>query len=662
MSDLLNHRASADYSADSIEVLEDVEHVRLRPAMYIGSTDDRALHHLVAEILDNSIDEAVAGHASKITVAMHADGSIEIGDNGRGIPTAAHRKFPDKPTVEIAATKLMSGGKFKQGAYETAGGLHGVGLSVVNALSAWMHIEVARERKLADIRFERGVTTQPLRDLGAAPNRRGTLVHFLPDPEIFGAKAQLRAERVFPLVRNKAFLTKSTQILWSCDPALIGEGGSVPTAATLHFPGGVVDFLDGEVAADARLGAAMFSGSVDFSDQPGKIDWAVAWPHSEDGLTISFANTIQTPQGGTHEAGLRAALTKALKAYGDMGGVKKAAHLTPEDVMGGTFAVLSLFLPDPQFQNQTKERLNSPDATRLVETALRDRFDTWLAGQPQTARAILDAAIIRADERLAKKQDRELKRKSATKKLRLPGKLADCAKAAQEGTELFIVEGDSAGGSAKQARHRETQAVLPIRGKILNVASASADKIRANSEITDLCQALGVALGKGFDVADLRYEKIIIMTDADVDGAHIASLLMTLFYTQMRPLIEAGHLYLASPPLYRLSRSGKSVYARDDAHKDELLEREFAGKGKVDISRFKGLGEMLPAQLRATTMHPDTRNLYQVTLRDGAFAATPMVGIDIPLDHLVDKLMGKKAEHRFDFIQANAGFVQDLDV
>ncbi|WP_334129279.1 DNA topoisomerase IV subunit B [Sneathiella sp.] len=653
MSDLFQQPKtdSSDYSAKDIEVLEGLEPVRLRPGMYIGGTDERARHHLAAEVLDNSMDEAVAGHATRIEVELFADGSLLIRDNGRGIPIDRHPKYTDKSALEVILTTLHSGGKFSNKVYETSGGLHGVGVSVVNALSDRMIVEIARDRELWRQEYSRGVPVTALEKIGAAPNRRGTSIQFHPDPQIFDAGTALRPGRLYKMVRSKAYLYRGVEIRWKCAEELIKD--ETPAEAVLHFPGGLRDFLDASLDGIKCVTQEPFSGRVEVEGQRGRVEWAVAWPMDNTSFLNSYCNTVPTPEGGTHELGMRGALLRGLKAYGDLINNKKAAQITGEDIFSGAAAVLSIFIPDPQFQGQTKERLTTSEATRLVDLAIKDHFDNWLAGAPDQANNLLAWVIDKAEERLRRRQDKETSRKTATSRLRLPGKLADCSKSGREGTELFIVEGDSAGGSAKQGRDRQTQAILPLRGKILNVASATHDKIRANQELQDLVQALGCGLRDKYRSEDLRYEKVIIMTDADVDGAHIASLLMTFFYREMRPLITDGHLYLAQPPLYRLSQGGKTVYAMDDAHKDRLLATEFSGRGKVDISRFKGLGEMPPAQLKETTMNPKKRVLLRVDVPIEEFGETA---------ERVESLMGKKPELRFAFIQENARYVEDIDV
>ena len=659
MSDLFASGSTAatpdSYDASAIEVLEGLEPVRRRPGMYIGGTDARALHHLAAEVIDNSMDEAVAGHASRIEVTLEPGNRLTVTDNGRGIPVDPHPKYPGQSALEVIMTTLHSGGKFEGKAYSTSGGLHGVGVSVVNALSSETIVEVARDKKLYRQSFSKGLATSKLEEVGAAPNRRGTTVAFVPDAEIFGADARFDPARLYKLARSKAYLFAGVEIRWRCDPSLASD--AVPETAVFQFPGGLADHLAEQLADRECVTTPAFAGRQDFPDAQGSAEWAVAWPLWSEGANESYyCNTIPTPDGGTHEAGLRAALTKGIRAFGDLIGQKKSKDITADDVFNGVELMLSIFIRNPHFQSQTKDRLTSLEAARFVEAAVRDHFDHYLADNMDRGRALLGAILERADERLRRRAEREVKRKTATsaRKLRLPGKLTDCSSNDPAGTELFIVEGDSAGGSAKQARNRKIQAILPIRGKILNVASATADKIRANAEIADLQLALGCGLRDQFDESALRYERIIIMTDADVDGAHIATLLMTFFFQEMPELVRRGHLFLAQPPLYRLTSGAKSLYARDDAHRAEIEAKEFKGK-KVDVSRFKGLGEMNPNQLKETTMDPASRSLIRITL--------PAEYQDRqPVKDLVERLMGKNPEHRFNFIQANAANLSEDEI
>jgi topoisomerase IV subunit B len=648
--DLLSGASPDDYNASSIEVLEGLEPVRKRPGMYIGGTDERALHHLVAEVLDNSMDEAVAGHATRIEVELHEDYSVTIRDNGRGIPVDPHPKFPDKSALEVILCTLHSGGKFGGKAYQTSGGLHGVGASVVNALSDTMVVQVARNKELYEQRFSRGIPLGPLAKLGATQNRRGTTTTFHPDEQIFGHH-RFKPARMLNMVRSKAYLFSGVEIRWK---SAINDG-ETPLEATFHFPGGLSDYLSETLGGVSTYADQPFAGTVGFPEKfnvPGKVEWAINWTPMRDGFIQSYCNTVPTPEGGTHEMGFWAAILKGVRSYGELIGNRKAKEITREDLLTGGCALVSCFIREPEFVGQTKDRLATAEAQRLVQLAVSDHFDNFLAANTKSAGAILDFLVLRAEERMKRRQEKETQRKTATKKLRLPGKLTDCSSKTREGTELFIVEGDSAGGSGKGARNRETQALLPLKGKILNVLGAASGKLNTNSEINDLCEALGTGMGTRFRLDDLRYDKIIIMTDADVDGAHIAALLMTFFFTQMRPLIDAGHLYLACPPLYRLTQGARRVYVADDAEKEAWLAKGLGGKGKIDVQRFKGLGEMDAKDLKDTTMDPATRKLIRVSLHDDWAGETA---------DLVERLMGKKPELRFQYIQENARFVEELD-
>lgn len=662
MSDLFASTAPAkeEYSAQDIEVLEGLEPVRHRPGMYIGGTDETALHHLVAEILDNSMDEAVAGYATKIDICVNADNSVTVMDNGRGIPVDEHPKYPRKSALEVILTTLHSGGKFSSSVYKVSGGLHGVGLSVVNALSDKLVIEVARDKKLYRQEYAKGRPVTPLELVGNAPNRRGTSITFRPDETIFGSCSRFDPNRIYRMARSKAFLFKGIRIFFKCAPELLGQDSLAPAEAELNYPNGLKDFLNFQIGARTTINRTMFAGNAELSHDEGRVEWAVTWPEDENGFSYSYCNTVVTPMGGTHEAGFKNALIKGLKEYADMANIKKAAGVTAEDFLSDAALMLSVFITDPQFQGQTKDKLTSAKATRLVEQAVKDSFDHWLSSDPENASALIEYVIDRAELRKKRKEEKVQMRKTPTKKLRLPGKLADCSKSAAEDTEIFIVEGDSAGGSAKQGRDRVTQAILPLRGKILNVASASYEKITQNQEIKDMIEALGCGVKDDYKEENLRYEKIIIMTDADVDGAHITSLLMTFFYQHMPKLIENGHLYIATPPLYKIVVGSKNYYALDDEEKDKILAKTVKGNLKPDISRFKGLGEMSAMQLKETTMDKNNRVLLRVQLpntnteegKEEAFATRRQV----------ERLMGKNPELRFQFIIEQAKFAEDLDI
>ena len=636
-----------DYSAKDIEVLEGLEPVRKRPGMYIGGSDENAMHHLVTETFDNCMDEAVAGHATRIEVTVEKGNYITISDNGRGIPTDPHPKFPKKSALEVIFTMLHSGGKFSNKAYETSGGLHGVGISVVNALSDELEVEVARNKSIYSQSYSKGHATTKLKETGKTQNRRGTTIKFHPDPEIFGNKAQFRPKKIYNFVRSKAYLFRGVEIRWSVDPSLLDAADGIPAEEIIHFEEGLISFMNDELQGRENITKSIFGGEAPLTGTKGKVEWAMAWPADAEGFSHTYCNTIVTPLGGTHESGFRSAITKAVKAYAELTNNKKIEKITAEDIFGGACVILSVFIENPQFQGQTKEKLVTQETAKQVENAVKDHFDHWLAGNGEDSARLMEYFAEIVEERLNKRKDKDISRKTATQKLRLPGKLADCSQTGSKNSELFIVEGDSAGGSAKQARSRENQAILPLRGKILNVANATNEQILQNQELHDLEIALGCGTGTKFKLDDLRYEKIIIMTDADVDGAHIASLLMTFFFRQMPDLIKKGHLYLAQPPLYRITLGKETVYASDDAEKKKLTDKY---RGTPDIGRFKGLGEMTPEQLKETTMNPKKRKLLQVKIEDAEKAAD-----------LVERLMGKKPEHRLQFIQENsATAAQDL--
>lgn len=651
------------YDASDIQVLEGLEPVRLRPGMYIGGTDEKAWHHLPIEILDNSIDEAVAGFAKKITVNLIDAKTIEITDDGRGIPVDEHPKFPGKSALEVILTTLHSGGKFNNNVYKTSGGLHGVGSSVVNALSSEMIVTISRDGYEWRQTFSRGKPTSAM-TRGNPTKNHGTKIRFTIDDEIFGANAVFKPVKIYRMARAKSFLSRGVRVDWVCNPELITEDMNIPAQTEFYYPNGVADFLEEKTRDKPRIMPKLFSGTVDFPDGSGRVEWALTFltdengAASDDGFFSSYCNTIATIDGGTHETGFKSAITRGIKAYGEKTNNKSAATIISDDVFDSVAAIVSVFYKTPQFLGQTKEKLSNPEIARFTENALRDPWDIFLASDPKTANAILDFVANLAAARIKTKQVKEIARKTPTKRIRMPAKLADCSKHGIDGTELFIVEGESAGGTAKQARDRMTQAIMPLRGKVLNVISNSDERFSANKELNELIDIIGAGTARDWDESKLRYEKIIVMTDADVDGSHIASLLMAFFYQVMPQLIYGGHLYLSCPPLYKLTCGTESIYVDTDAELEELKNTKYKNK-RVEISRFKGLGEMMPNQLRETTMSPKTRRLIRVELpprTDEGAEDTEKTRT------IVSELMGKKPEFRFRFITEHAQFVKDLFV
>ena len=640
--------STSDYSASSIQVLEGLEAVRKRPAMYIGSTDARGLHHLVYEVVDNSIDEALAGHCDRITVTIQADGGLRVDDNGRGIPIDMHPKY-QKPALTVALTVLHAGGKFDESSYKVSGGLHGVGVSCVNALSSKLVADVRRDGRHVRQVFHRGAE-EPMVDLGASTReQRGTSITFYPDETIFETTT-FDFDTLQNRLRELAFLNAGVHITFrderqqaaTTDPA---TGATTARQEVYHYLGGVREFVKWVNANRAPL----HPEPVYVTGQSGKVvvEVAMQWTDAYNETVFTFANNINTAEGGTHLIGFRAALTRVLNDYGRKNDLLKGVEsgLSGEDCREGLTAIVSVKIPQPQFEGQTKGKLGNSEVRGIVETLLNEKFNEFLEESPQVARIVVDKAVLALKAREAARKARDLtRRKGVLEGGGLPGKLADCQSRDPAACELYIVEGDSAGGSAKQGRDRSNQAILPLRGKVLNTEKARLDKVLQNKEILTLVQAIGTSIGEDFDLAKLRYHKIIIMTDADVDGAHIRTLLLTFFYRYMPGLVQGGHIYIAQPPLFKLKKGSHEVYVYDERAKDAKLAEWNVADGKgVNIQRYKGLGEMNPTQLWETTMDPEARTLLQVTIEDAVLA-----------DNLFVTLMGDAVEPRRQFIEAHA--------
>ncbi len=630
------------YTAENITILEGLEPVRKRPGMYIGGVDSKALHHLFNEVIDNCVDEVVAGFADAIDVVLDHDNIITISDNGRGIPIDPHPKQPNKSALEIIMTTLHAGGKFDNESYKTSGGLHGVGISVVNALSEHLKVQVVRDKNLYIQEYELGKPVTKLEKKGSTKANDGTSITFKPDYTIFDPTINFEASEIIEIIKTKAYLVGGLKINWQNntdpDPEL--------QSLSFYYPNGINDFVNEELDKKNLLIPNTFFGSSTTKSKDGKVEWSLLWSAGDKNKLKSFCNTIPTIYGGTHETAFKSAILKSIKNYAEIIGIRNSKIITLDDIVSCMDGVLSIFINEPEFQGQTKEKLSSKNATTITSSIIADNFDHWLSENSSEAEKLINFFISTANSRISKKHEKDLNRKSALRKLRLPGKLADCLEEKAEGTELFIVEGDSAGGSAKQARDKKYQAVLPLRGKILNVANSSAQKYYQNQQLKDLVQALGCGTSDNYTDENLRYEKVIIMTDADVDGAHIAALLITFFFKEMPQLIVNNHLFLAVPPLYKITGGNNILYAIDDNDREMIIEKKFK-KSKVEISRFKGLGEMLPNQLRDTTMKKETRKLVQVSINNSPIEYYELI---------IDQLMGSKADARFKFIQENANF------
>ena len=643
-----------NYSAKDIEVLEGLAPVRKRPGMYIGGTDETAYHHLANEIIDNCMDEVVAGEASEITVILNKNGSLTIMDNGRGIPIDKHPK-KNKTALEVVMTTLHSGGKFKEdGVYTTSAGLHGVGLSVVNALSSKMKVEVFKKKKIYFQDYSRGKPLNKLIQKGSSSIASGTRVTFLPDDEIFGKDLKFIPSRIYETCRNKAFLFKGVKINWECDKSLLNRKDSIPNKDTLFYPEGLEQYLRSELENAKTIHDKPSSLKGEFEEKKGKVEFVIQWHDNKNNFTRSFANTVPTVNGGTHESGFRAGIAKAIRKYAKLKNNKTVIKASQDDIFNNASYIISIFIGNPEFEGQTKNKLSSAFVLKYCDQTVSTLFEDWLNRNAKAAKSIINFIEEKIRERNLYELNDNVERQTSFRKIRLPGKLADCASDKTEGTELFIVEGDSAGGSAKQARDRYTQAILPLRGKILNVKNSNTAKILANTEISNLLQALGCQRGKNYNRKDLRYEKVIIMTDADVDGDHISTLLLTFVFVEMPELIKDGRLYMAVPPLYKITTGSQSYYVKDDKEKDKLI-KNLKKNAKVEISRFKGLGEMMPAQLKETTMNKESRNLIKVSVptNKAKYKVT---------SKLVNDLMGKDADLRLKFISENAGKSLNLDI